>query len=234
MKAPPSKSGNALLDRLSKPSRERMLERLTPIELTFDLLLYEARSEIEYAYFPTTAVLSALVVMRSGAMIEVGTVGKEGAVGLPSGPSPGTSPNRIIVQIGGSGLQIDTAALKRLVSDDRELGELFLTYNLAFQFQVSQSVACNGLHQVQQRCARWLLMTHDRVDGDDISLTHEYLAAMIGVRRAGVGEVLQELQHRGLIDNGRHKITILDRKGMEQVSCECYQDVQNEYRRLLG
>jgi CRP-like cAMP-binding protein len=140
----------------------------------------------------------------------------------------------LIVQIAGSGLQIDTATLKRMVKGDGELSELFHAYNLAFQFQVSQSVACNGLHSVQQRCCRWLLMTHDRVEGNDIDLTHEFLAAMLGVRRAGVGEVLQELQLRGLLDNSRHKITILDRKGMEKVSCECYQDVQDEYRRLLG
>ena len=224
----------AFLDHLSPATRERLLGQMQPVELEVDLVLYQPRSEIMQAWFPLTAVLSALVVMRSGAMIEVGTVGKEGAVGLPSGETQMSSPNRVIVQIAGKAWRIDVTSLKRLAQKDQQLSELFVNYNQAFVFQVSQSVACNGLHSVQQRCCRWLLMTHDRVEGDHFSLTHEYLAFMLGVRRAGVSEVLQALEQKGLIDNARGRITIVNRKGLEKASCECYQDVRDEYRRLLG
>src|SRR5436190_7872141 len=160
-------TGNLLLDRLPKESRQRLARQLQPVDLPIRFVLYEARSPIEFTYFPVSCVLSALVVMRSGAMIEVGTVGNEGAAGVPDGDAPLTSPNRVLVQVAGEGLRIGIKAIKKLVSDDASLKQLFSTYNGAFQFQVSQSVACNGLHTVQQRCCRWLLMTHDRIDGDD-------------------------------------------------------------------
>jgi CRP-like cAMP-binding protein len=234
MKRPARASGNALLDQLPKGSRDRLLADAKQVQLAHHQILYEARDTIEQTYFPISAVLSAVVVMRNGAMIEVGTIGNEGGVGVPASDSAVSSANRVIVQIPGDAWQLGTGEVRMAVAKDKALRELFVTYNEAFQFQVSQSVACNGLHPLEGRCARWLLMTHDRVEGDEIGLTHEFLAAMLGVRRAGVGEVLQKLEERGLIANGRSKITIVDRPGLEQATCECYQDVQNEYRRLLG
>jgi CRP-like cAMP-binding protein len=234
LKVEPQAGINQLLHRLSKPARQRILERMMTVDLARGQVLYEARSEIEYSFFPLESVLSALVVMSDGSMIEVATVGNEGAVGVPAARKSESSPHRVLTQIPGSALRIERALLEKELNQANSTTELFVAYNTAFMFQVSQSVACNGLHQVQQRCARWLLMTHDRVSGDSFNLTHEFLAAMIGVRRATVSEVLQALEDEKVIDNARATITISDRGGLERKSCECYQAVIDEYRRLLG
>jgi CRP-like cAMP-binding protein len=123
--------------------------------------------------------------------------------------------------------------LQKAVLQDGALRKMLFSYQAAFIFQVSQSVACNGTHILEERCCRWLLMTHDRVEGNDIELTHEFLAAMLGVRRSSVTETLQALKLKGLIEYSRGKITVLDRQGLEDGACECYQDVRDEYDRLL-
>ena len=189
---------------------------------------------MHYAYFPIHAVTSSLTVMSDGDAIEVATVGNEGVVGASAFFGGETSSNRVIVQVAGDGLRVETEVLRREAGDDGPLRLLLVRYHAAFQAQVSQSVACNGLHTVQQRCCRWLLMTRDRVGSDDIQLTHEYLAMMLGVRRPSVTDVLRPLQEQGLIRNSRGKITLLDRKGVEAVCCECYRTVRDEYERLLG
>jgi len=234
MKIKPAHSGNQLLAHLPKAAHERLQNHFQPVTLEAGKVLYEARAAIEYAYFPNHGTLSAVVVMVNGDMIEVATIGNEGAVGLPTFTSGVTSPNRVFVQVAGDGVRIESAVLEKEARQDAPLKRLFEAYHTAFQFQVSQSVACNGLHNLQQRCCRWLLMTHDRVDGDDIGLTHEFLSVMLGVRRASVTEVLQALHDQGLVSNGRGKITVVDRSGMEKSSCECYQVVRDEYDRLLG
>ena len=124
--------------------------------------------------------------------------------------------------------------LLELVRHHPELRKLLALYQSVFFSQVSQSVACNGLHSIIKRCCRWMLMTHDRLDSAELPLTHEFLAMMLGVRRTGVTEVLQSLQERGLIKNGRGAITVVDRKGLEQAACECYQIVNDEFKRVLG
>jgi len=234
MKVEPSSGVNQLISRLPEPAQERLLKHLEPVRLDHGQVLYEARSAIEHAFFPIDGVLSALVVMSDGSMIEVGTVGNEGALGLPSSSLAAKSPHRVIVQIAGHGLRINAAVLEKMSRAEGPIKEAFVAHSAAFMFQVSQSVACNGLHPLLQRCCRWLLMTHDRVNGDTIGLTHEFLAAMLGVRRASVTEVIQALEEQGLISNSRGRIIVVDRQGMEGASCECYQDVRNEYARLLG
>lgn len=234
MKVDPQAGTNQLLQRLPKSSQKRLAVRLQPVDLAHGQVLYEARAEIEYAFFPLQCVLSALVVMSDGSMIEVATVGNEGAVGVPSGRKTESSPHRVLAQIPGAALRIERALLEKELRQENSTADLFVAYNNAFMYQVSQSVACNGLHQVQQRCARWLLMTHDRVSGDFFQLTHEFLAAMIGVRRATVSEVLQGLADQEVIANSRAKISVTNRNGLERRSCECYRAVRDEYRRLLG
>jgi CRP-like cAMP-binding protein len=145
-----------------------------------------------------------------------------------------TSANEVIVQIAGDGLQMDIDMLEEEAGGDTPLRRLLLLYQTAFLTQVSYSVACNGLHSIQQRCCRWLLMTHDRVDTDDVPLTHEFLGIMLGVRRASVTEVLRPLHEDGLVNNGRGTISILDRSGLETLACECYRKVKGEFDRLLG
>ncbi|MCE9528036.1 MAG: Crp/Fnr family transcriptional regulator [Planctomycetales bacterium] len=196
-------------------------------------VLYQAQSEIEYSYFPTTGTLSSVVVLSTGDMIEVATIGREGMVGLPSFLEENRSTNRVFCQVPGDVLRIETNRLERAAMQEGPLRKVLLQYQAAFMFQISQSVACNGLHVLPERCCRWLLMTHDRVGGDEIRLTHEFLSAMLGVRRSSVTETLQELARKGLIEYGRGKIVIKDRQGIEDGSCECYESVRAEYSRLL-
>ena len=230
---PPAR-GNRLLAKLPEADYLSFLPHLKPVTLAFDQVLYESHGPIEYAYFPTGAVTSALTVMEDGNAIEVATVGNEGVVGYTAAAGGKTSPNRVIVQIGDGGLRVGASALRDVVAGGGPLRDLLTAYNLAFMTQVSQSVACNGLHRLEQRCCRWLLMTRDRVASDDLRLTHEYLAIMLGARRASVSETLGPLQEANLVRSHRGKISILDRAGLESRSCECYRVVKDEYDRLLG
>ena len=227
-------NGNQLLNRLPQAQFAELFRRLKLIPLESGQVIYEARSKIEYAYFPTSGTLSAVVVVAAGNMIEVATVGREGAAGLPAFVEAQTSPNRVFCQVPGEALRIESNLLERAAQKDGPFRRLLFQYQAAFMFQVSQSVACNGLHGLTQRCCRWLLMTHDRVDGDEIHLTHEFLAAMLGARRSSVTEALQVLKEKGLVDYGRGKITVVNRQGMEAGSCECYESVRAEYARLLN
>jgi CRP-like cAMP-binding protein len=228
--APPR---NRLLARLPEAEYRRLLPHLEAVELKPDLVLYEAQGPIEYAYFPAGAVLSALVVMQDGNLIEVATVGHEGLVGH-DGFGGKTSPHKVVVQIGDGGHRIASRALQGEATRDGPLKDLLTAYHVAFMGQVSQSVACNGLHRLEQRCCRWLLMSRDRVGSDDIRLTHEYLSFMLGARRASVTEALRPLQEAGLVSSQRGLIGILDGAGLEARSCECYFVVRDEYDRLLG
>lgn len=225
---------NRLLRKVSKACYDRLEPSLTVAELQPGQVVYEQRASMEQVYFPINCVLSSVNVMRDGNAIEVGTIGNEGAAGLTTFLAAGVSPHRTFAQIAGTVWIIDAAELRAAANVDPDLNALLLRHHYAFLTQVSQSAACNGLHPLQLRCCRWLLMTHDRVDGDELSLTHEFLSYMLGVRRAGVTESLHALQAQGLVSNGRGAITVIDRAGLEAASCECYQVVVDEYERLLG
>jgi CRP-like cAMP-binding protein len=224
---------NRLLTRLPEAEYRRLLPHLEPVELKADLVLYQPRGPIDYAYFPTGAVLSAQTVMRDGNAIEVATVGNEGLVGH-YGFGAKTSPHKVVVQVGNGSVRIASRALQEASAKDGPLKDLLSAYHIAFMAQVSQSVACTSLHRLEQRCCRWLLMTRDRVGSGDLKLTHEYLAMMLGARRASVTEALRPLQEAGLVRSHRGRITILDGAGVEARSCECYEVVRDEYDRLLG
>ncbi len=231
---PPALPENQLLARLPQGEYQRLLPHLEAVPLAFKQVLYRARSSIDYAYFPNRGVTSALTIMEDGSAIEVATVGNEGVVGMLAFLGAKTSPNEVIVQVEGDGLRMPAEALHEEASRDGPLRRLLVLYQVAFHTQVSQSVACNGLHSVQKRCCRWLLMTHDRVQADVMPLTHEFLAVMLGVQRSSVTEVLQPLQEQGLIRNSRGRITVVDRAGLEAASCECYRSVKDEFDRLFG
>jgi CRP-like cAMP-binding protein len=197
-------------------------------------VLYKAFSPIDYVYFPQRGVVSNLMVMEDGSAIEVATVGNEGVLGLTVIIGAETSPNEVMVQVEGDGLRMSADAFKAEAARDGPLRRLVGLYHGVFQTQVSYSVACNGLHTIQKRCCRWLLMTQDRVGADVLPLTHEFLGIMLGVRRSSVTEVLLALQQNGLIRNERGKVVVLDRPGLEATSCECYRRVKEEFARLLG
>ncbi len=235
--SPAPRDANHILARLSQEELSRLRPHLKVVPLKFKQILCEANGRIDYAWFPKSGVLSAITVMRNGSAIEAANIGNEGLFGWTAIFAGGTSPHRVIVQVAGEGLRIEIAPLKKEIEIPTSGGacwELLLLYNSAFLAQVSQSVACNGLHSTYQRCCRWLLMSHDRIQSDEMPLTHEFLAIMIGVRRAGVTEVLLSLKEAGLISSKRGIVTILNRKGLEGAACECYRTVTDEYRRLFA
>ncbi len=187
------------------PAAQFDYERLRPhfksVFLERNETLYQPREPIKEIYFPESCVLSAVMVMTDGDAIEVGTIGNEGAAGLTVFSTlPATSPHRVFAQISGNCLRIDTAVLEQEAARSQTLRDLLLRHNHALLMQISQSAACNGLHPLLKRCCRWLLMTHDRVEGNEVMLTHEFLSFMLGVRRPGVTEALQLLQEQGLIE----------------------------------
>jgi CRP-like cAMP-binding protein len=229
----PLRPRNRFLDRLPAASQRRLVPLLKPVELVYNQVLYEANGPIDHAYFPSGAILSALTVMQDGNIIEVATIGHEGLVGHYGSGGP-TSPHRMVVQLGGGAHRIGARELQAASEEDRPLAGLLTAYHIAFMAQVSQSVACNGLHRLEQRCCRWLLMARDRVGSDDLRLTHDYLAVMLGARRASVTAALRPLQEAGLVRSTRGVVIILDGAALEARSCECYAVVRDRYDQLLG
>jgi CRP-like cAMP-binding protein len=231
---PHARPGNRLLARLPQREFERLSPLLQKVSLKLKQVVCRVRTPIEYVYFPTSGIISAMTVMQNGSAIEVATIGNEGMTGLTAFVGGKTSPYEVMVQVEGEAVRMEAAAFTKETSRECELRELLVTYHTAFSMQVSYSVACNGLHTVEKRCCRWLLMTQDRVGSNVLPLTHEFLAIMLGVRRASVTEVLRPIQKRGLIRNGRGTIEILDRSGLENLACECYQAVNAEFARLFN
>lgn len=236
----PSKStsasapANRLLALLPPSDYQRLLPYLQDVRLPRKQLIYRVRAPIDYVYFPSFGVVSAMTIMEDGTAIEVATIGNEGMSGLSAFIGGIWSPYEVMVQVEGEGVRMPADKLKQEVSKDGALRQLLILYHAAFSTQVSYSVACNGLHKIEQRCCRWLLMTADRVGSDILPLTHEFLAIMLGVRRPSLTEVLQSLQDRGLIHNKRGVITVVDRAKLEATSCECYRSVLKEFTRLFG
>lgn len=230
---PAPKGLSRLLAFLPQAEYQRLAVHLRTVSLAPKKVLYKARSAIDYVYFPTSGIVSAMTVMADGRAIEVATIGNEGMTGLTAFIGGETSPNEVMVQVPGEGLRMPADVLKKEASRDGPLRRLMVLYNTAFSTQVSYSVACNGLHKIEKRCCRWLLMTADRVGSDVLPLTHEFLSIMLGVQRSSLTEVLHPLQERGLIQNSRGTIKVLDRPGLEATSCECYKAVQDEFARLF-
>jgi CRP-like cAMP-binding protein len=231
---PLARPGNRLLALLPPAAYRRISPHLQAVPLSLRHVLYKVRSPIKHVYFPTRGVVSAMTIMKDGAAIEVATIGNEGMVSLIAFVGGETSPSEVMVQVAGEGLRMRAEAFHEECRRDSPLRRLLIRYNTAFSTQVSYSVACNGLHKIEQRCCRWLLMTQDRVGSDVLPLTHEFLAIMLGVQRSSVTEVLQPLQHRGWIRNSRGEIRVLDRPALEATSCECYGTVKEEFARLFG
>jgi CRP-like cAMP-binding protein len=225
---------NRLLRALPAEEYERLLPHLEPFELQPMQILAAAGEPIRHAYFPQKGIVSVLRVMRDGTMIEVGTIGNEGMAGLSGLIDEDPTPSVIAGQVPGGSKRLPLATLRDALPQLPRLGDLLRRYALSFLDQVSQTLACNSIHPIQQRCARWLLMTHDRVGSDEFVLTHEVLAQMLAVRRAGVTEAAGELQRARLISYSRGRVTIRDRAGLEAAACECYRVVRDDFDRLLG
>ena len=224
---------NLLIRALPPESVDRLSQYLVVVEAPSHAELYEAGDAVTRVYFPLDSVISMTASIGT-AQGEVATVGHEGMIGLPTLFGTTYANMRFFVQIGGRIAVAPADSFAELIESDPPLRAALLRYTHAMFTQIGQSVVCNQRHSLRQRCARWLLMTHDRVPGDQFHLTHEALAVMLGVRRAGVTVAAGNLQKAGLIRYRRGEITILDRPGLEDVSCECYRIVANVYDRLLG
>jgi CRP-like cAMP-binding protein len=212
---------------------ERWEPDLEAVDMPLGQVLYESGSTLSHVYFPTTAIVSLLYVMENGASAEIAVVGNEGLVGISLFMGGGSTPSRAVVQSAGKGFRLAS----RIVNDDFQRGgpvlHLLLRYTQALITQMTQTAACNRHHALDQQLCRWLLLSLDRLQGDELVMTQELIANMLGVRREGVTEAATRLQKLGLIRYARGRITVLDRPGLELRTCECYAVVKKEYNRLL-
>jgi CRP-like cAMP-binding protein len=224
---------NRLLAVLPRPELEKISPDLEPVELPFKQVLHEPGEEITHVYFVTRGVVSMVNEPDSGDIVEFATVGPEGMIGVPVLLGTLSMPSKAIVQLAGDALRLRTVEFRRALQLLPTLQPLLLRYTMALLNQVAQVTSCNRLHEVQERCARWLLQTHDRVKSDSFPLTQEFLAQMLGVHRPTVTVAAGILQKAGLIDYTRGSITIINRKGLEAASCNCYRIIAAEYERLL-
>ncbi len=233
-KPAPSAPSNRLLSALPGADYKRLEPHLETVHLGMKDVAFEANQPIEYAYFPLTGIASMVTVMKGGKGVEVATVGNEGMIGLPLFLGVNTTPSRAFTQVPGDSIRIQADAFQREVRRQGGLARMLQVYTQALIVQISQGMACNGIHSIYQRTARWLLMTHDRVAAHKFPLSQEFIGAMLGVRRASVSEVASKLQKAGFIRYSRGIMEIVDRRGLEAASCECYEVIQYEFNRLLG
>ena len=229
-----TQSRNRILAALPSDEYERLQPQLKRTELTHGIVLYETGGPVEHVYFPVNALISLVVPMEDGSAVEVGLVGNDGMSGMSALIGEAMSTDRAIVHIPGGAVRASLAVIKEEFGRGGVLHELLLRYMIAHLKLVAQTLACNAMHTVEKRLARWLLICKDRVASDDLKLTQEFIAEMLGTRRATVSVAASALQTEGLIEYRRGNIRILDQRGLEEFSCECYKVVKEETGRLLG
>ena len=225
---------NYLLAALPADDFERVQTKLEPVSCNLGEVLYESGDKMNYAYFPTTAIISMLYIMESGATAEIGIIGNDGVLGMALFLGGDTTTSRAIIQSAGEAFTMKAEDLKAEFALGGIFQKLMLRYTQALTTQISQTAVCNRLHSVEQQLCRWLLLSHDRLHSDQLVMTHDLISNMLGVRREGITLAAQKLASKKLIKNNRGTITIIDRQGLEESVCECYEVVNNEYNRLLG
>lgn len=226
-------SRNRLLGALLSEDLDRILPSLESVPLVDGMPIYEPNKPITHVYFPISGVVSLVSEMREGT-VEVGAIGREGMTGLPLVLHASTMPSRAFVQVPGHAYRIRGADLVDILRSAPRIERLVYRYILALFDQAAQHAACNRLHALEERCARWLLMTHDRVDGDVLPLKQQFLAEMLGVHRPAVTIAAGALQKAGVIRYTRGKVTVLDRAALEDASCECYGIIARRAEELLA
>jgi CRP-like cAMP-binding protein len=223
---------NRLLAALPPAECRQLLPELRVVPLRHRAVLHQPRHALPYVYFPIAGVISMLAVTADAGEIEVGLVGSEGMAGLPAFLGAKTAPMQYLVPVPGQALRLPSEFLRERAYAGGPLHRLLLRYTNVLFTELSQSVACNSLHTVAQRCSRWLLMTQLRAGADEFPLTHDFLATILGVRRASVSEVARALQESGLIRYARGRLAVLDHKGLAATACECFRNGQEEMERL--
>jgi len=224
---------NQLLAALPSEALARWRHQLQPVELHLGQVLCESGRPLSHVYFPCTAIVSLLYVTESGQSAEIAVVGNEGVIGIALFMGGETTLNRAVVQSAGVGYRLKAEVIKAEFNLSAPVMHLLLRYTQALITQMAQTAVCNRHHSVDQQLCRWLLMSLDRLQGDDLVMTQELIANMLGVRREGVTQAALKLQHAGLISYARGHVKVLDRPGLQRRSCECYTAVKTEYARLL-
>ncbi len=225
---------NRLLELFPADELDRLRSHLESVPLNYKLELYGAGKPIQFVYFPVSGVASVVNTMLDGAAAEVGTIGNEGMVGLPIILGDTVAPNNVYVQVPGTALRMPASLLREALEASHGIRTVLLHYVHALFHQIAQSAACNVFHTIEQRCCRWLLMTHDRVQSDEFMLTQEFLGMMLGVRRTSITLTANQLKRQNLIKYSRGHVKVVDRSGLERSSCECYDLSKREFDRLLG
>ena len=230
----PAPERNHILNALPLAAREHLYPHLKHVVMPFGMVLYESGAVLRHIYFPVDSIVSLLYVLSSGASAEIAVVGNEGAVGVSLFMGGETTPSRAVVQSAGSAYRLSGARLKREFDRHGQLLNVLLRYTQSLITQMAQTAVCNRHHALDQQLCRWLLLSLDRLESNELRVTQELIANMIGVRREGVTEAAGRLQKLGVIRYSRGKITVLDRPRLEALSCECYAVVKTETDRLMG
>jgi len=224
---------NHLLSVLPEAERVRLAPILVPVDMTLGQVVYESGDRQRFVYFPATSIVSLLYVMEDGASAEIAIVGNEGLIGIALFMGGETTPSRAIVQSAGAAFRLDAQILKEEFIRGGPVQRLLLRYTQALITQMAQTAVCNRHHSIDQQLCRWLLLSVDRLPSNELKMTQELIANMLGVRRSGVTEAALKLQDAGLIRYGHGHIQVLDRPGLEKRVCECYRVVKREFDRLL-
>lgn len=225
---------NRLLALLPEAAQARIAGQAEVVELPVGRVIQESREPIRYAWFPEDCIVSLVNLVANGDVAEIAVVGGEGFVGLPGVVGAESAPTEAVVQAAGRALRVPLARVAEEFRADAEVRRLLLLYGQALFAQVAQTAVCNRHHTIDQQVGRWLLMSLDRLPGDDVSVTQEMIANMLGVRREGVTDAARKLQAQAIIEYSRGRIRVLDRQALERASCECYAVVRDESQRLLG
>jgi CRP-like cAMP-binding protein len=224
---------NLLLAALPEAESSRWAGQLEPVDMPLGQVLYESGTRLSHVYFPTTSIISLLYVMENGASAEIAVVGQEGIVGISLFMGGESTPSRAVVQSAGQGMRLKANLMMQEFNRGGPVMHLLLRYTQALITQMAQTAVCNRHHSLDQQLCRWLLLSLDRLQSNQLVMTQELIANMLGVRREGVTEAAGQLHKAGLIRYQRGHITILDRAGLERRTCECYAVVKKEYDRLL-
>ncbi|ACC80663.1 Crp/Fnr family transcriptional regulator [Nostoc punctiforme] len=226
---------NLLLAALPPDLYKQLKKNMEQVELSYGEILNRPGETIEKVYFPLTCLISVTITMMDGMTVEAGVVGSREMVGINAFMGGReTTQTEYIVQVPGKAVRMKADLLLHEFDTNKSLRDVMLKYTQAYMAQISQNVACNRLHTIEQRMARWLLESSDRLNSDQLFLSHEFLSHMLGVRRASISETASHLQDKGLIQYSRNQIKTIDPQGLEETSCECYGVIKQEYNRLLN
>jgi CRP-like cAMP-binding protein len=234
MAYPPSLELNRILHALPAAERERLYSHLQLVPMALGEVIYESGARLRHIYFPTDSIISLLYVLKDGESAEIAVVGNEGAVGVSLFMGGETTPSRAVVQSAGHAYRLSGARLKQEFERHGQMLTVLLRYTQSLITQMAQTAVCNRHHALEQQLCRWLLLSLDRLESNELTMTQELIANMLGVRREGVTEAAGRLQKQGVIRYARGKITVLDRPKLEKLSCECYAVVKKESDRLLA